>query len=179
MGPLDDEYEYGWNPQTGRTYSDAMGSVQWDNNGFLASPLSGTFTTGNGLVGGGTGNMFGNASSAVKNAINGMDTGTNWFGKNGVLPTVFQGLNAVGGLMQAYTGLKQLQFAREQLDASKDAFRTQFEANRTALADQARNASATNYAAHHGLAHSFNQDEQRQVADNEYNRVRDSYKSYV
>lgn len=177
MGYLDDVDEYGWNPQTGQTYSDTMGNVQWDSNGFLASPLSGTFAGGaTGLAGatGGIGNAIGN----VKNAL-GNNTGINWFGKSGMLPTVFQGLSAIGGLMQAYTGLKQLQFAREQLDASKDAFRTQFEANRTALADSARNAASTNYAAHHGLARSFNQDEQRQVADNEYNRVRDSYKSYV
>lgn len=150
-GPLDDEYEYPWlNP-------DVSGSTQ---RGVLGTP-----------------NVSWDGTRFIRNE-NGLANSNIW-GRNGMLPTVFQGLSAVGGLMQAYTGLKQLQFAREQLDASKNAFRTQFEANRTALADSARNAASTNYAAHHGLARSFNQDEQRQVADNEYNRVRDSYKSYV
>ena len=178
MGYLDDIDEYGWNPQTGQTYGDTMGNVQWDSNGFLASPLSGTFTNSpTGLV---NGNLFSNIAKSISGVADSINTGgSTWFGKSGILPTAFQGLSALGGLMQAYTGFKGLQLAKEQLQNSIKAFRTQFEANKTALADQARNASAVNYAAHHGLARSFNQDEQRQVADNEYNRVKNSYKSYI
>ena len=179
MGYLDDIDEYGWNPQTGQ-----IGGGGAPSSGVLLSPGVGwngdSFVRPDGgLINMGKTSAGTNFSNTIVNGNDGWLGGNSLWGRNGVLPTVFQGLSAVGGLMQAYTGLKQLQFAREQLDASKDAFRTQFEANRTALADSARNAASTNYAAHHGLARSFNQDEQRQVADNEYNRVRDSYKSYV
>ena len=104
---------------------------------------------------------------------------SSWFGKSGILPTAFQGLSALGGLMQAYTGFKGLQLAKDQLQNSIKAFRTQFDANKTSLANQGRNASATNYAMHNGLARSFNQDEQNRVADAEYDRINKSYKSYV
>lgn len=178
MGPLDDEYEYGWNPQTGQTYSDAMGGVQWDSNGFLASPLSGTFT--NSPTGLANGNPLSNIAKSISGIADNVNTGgSTWFGKSGILPTAFQGLSALGGLMQAYTGFKGLQLAKEQLQNSVNAFRTQFDANKTALADQGRNASATNYAMHNGLAKSFNQDEQKRVADAEYDRINKSYKSYV
>ena len=178
MGPLDDEWEYGWNPQTGQTYSDAMGDAQWDSNGFLASPLSGTFTSSpTGLAGG---NMFSNAAKSISGVADSIGNGgSSWFGKSGILPTAFQGLSALGGLMQAYTGFKGLQLAKEQLQNSIKAFRTQFDANKTSLANQGRNASATNYAMHNGLARSFNQDEQNRVADAEYDRINKSYKSYV
>jgi len=180
IGPLDDEWEYGWNPQTGRTLADAMASegVQWDSNGFLASPLSGTFTgSPNGLV---NGNMFSNAAKSASNAIDSLGAGgSSWFGKSGILPTAFQGLSALGGLMQAYTGLKGLGLMKDQLENSKNAFRTQFEANRNSLGEQVRNAAATNYAMHNGTARDFNESEQRQVADSEANRVKNSYKNYV
>ena len=177
MGYLDDVDEYGWNPQTGQTYGDTMGNVQWDSNGFLASPLSGTFTNSpTGLV---NGNSFSNIAKSISDTAGSINGGSSWFGKSGILPTAFQGLSALGGLMQAYTGFKGLQLAKEQLQNSVDAFRTQFDANKTALGDQARNASATNYAMHNGLAGSFNQDEQNRVADAERDRVKNSYKSYV
>ena len=159
-GPLDDEYEYPWlNPNNS---SFAQGSV-------LGAP--------NGLV---NGNMFSNATKSISDAMNNTDIGGNsWFGKSGILPTAFQGLSALGGLMQAYTGLKGLGVMKDQLETSKDAFRTQFDANRNSVGEQVRNAAATNYAMHNGTTRNFNENEQRQVADAEANRVKNSYKSYV
>ena len=159
-GPLDDEYEYPWlNP----------------NSSNLAQ--SGILGATNGLV---NGNMFSNARNSISNAMNSINAGGNsWFGKSGILPTAFQGLSALGGLMQAYTGLKGLGLMKDQLENSKNAFRTQFEANRNSLGEQVRNAAATNYAMHNGTTRDFNEGEQRQVADSEANRVKNSYKSYI
>ena len=79
-GPLDDEYEYPWlNP----------------NSSNLAQ--SGILGATNGLV---NGNMFSNARNSISNAMNSINAGGNsWFGKSGILPTAFQGLSALGGLM--------------------------------------------------------------------------------
>ena len=150
-GPLDDEFEYPWlNPNASGT----------SRSGVLGTP-----------------NVSWDGTNFTRNDM-GLG-GNSWFGKSGILPTAFQGLSALGGLMQAYTGLKGLGVMQDQLETSKDAFRTQFEANKTSLANQGRNASATNYAMHNGLARSFNQDEQNRVADAEYDRINRSYKSYV
>lgn len=159
-GPLDDEWEYPWlNP---------------NNPSFTQSNMLGA---SNGLV---NGNMFSNARKSISDAMNSLNAGGNsWFGKSGILPTAFQGLSALGGLMQAYTGLKGIGLMEDQLENSKNAFRTQFEANRNSLGEQVRNAAATNYAMHRGTARDFNEGEQRQVADSEANRVKNSYKSYI
>ena len=159
-GPLDDEWEYPWlNP---------------NNPSFTQGNILGV---SNGLV---NGNMFSNARNSISNAMNNLSVGGNsWFGKSGILPTAFQGLSALGGLMQAYSGLKGIGLMEDQLENSKNAFRTQFEANRNSLGEQVRNAAATNYAMHNGTARDFNEGEQRQVADSEANRVKNSYKSYI
>lgn len=159
-GPLDDEWEYSWlNP---------------NNPSFTQGNILGA---SNGLV---NGNMFSNARKSISDAMNSLNTsGNSWFGKSGILPTAFQGLSALGGLMQAYSGLKGIGVMEEQLDNAKDAFRTQFEANKTSLGEGVRNAAATNYAMHRGTARNFNEDEQRQVADAEANRVKNSYRNYV
>ena len=156
-------YKDGWVPDGG-TYSDGFG------NTVQTPDLSGEkFNL--------SADRF---SDIMDNArMDGLGGTSSIFGNKGVLPTMFQGLSALGGLMQAYTGFKGLQLAKEQLNNAKDAFRTQFDANKTALGDQARNASATNYAMHNGLAGSFNQAEQNRVADAERDRVKNSYKSYV
>lgn len=159
-GPLDDEYEYPWlNP---------------NNPSFTQGNILGA---SNGLV---NGNMFSNASKSISDAMNNINAGnSSWFGKSGILPTAFQGLSALGGLMQAYTGLKGLGLMEDQLENSKNAFRTQFEANKTSLGESVRNAAATNYAMQNGTARNFNESEQKQVADAEANRVKNSYKSYI
>jgi len=159
-GPLDDEWEYPWlNP---------------NNPSFTQSNMLGA---SNGLV---NGNMFSNARKSISDAMNSLNAGGNsWFGKSGILPTAFQGLSALGGLMQAYSGLKGIGLMEDQLENSKNAFRTQYEANRNSLGEQVRNAAATNYAMHNGTTRDFNENEQRQVADAEANRVKNSYKSYI
>jgi len=159
-GPLDDEWEYPWlNP---------------NNPSFTQSNMLGA---SNGLV---NGNMFSNSAKSISNAMNNIGGGgSSWFGKSGILPTAFQGLSALGGLMQAYSGLKGIGLMEDQLENSKNAFRTQFEANRNSLGEQVRNAAATNYAMHNGTTRDFNESEQRQVADSEANRVKNSYKSYI
>lgn len=127
------------------------------------------------------GNFLGYTPAGMEGAKLDLDLGggNSWFGKSGILPTAFQGLSALGGLMQAYTGLKGLGLMKDQLENSKNAFRTQFEANKTSIGEQVRNAAATNYAMHRGTARDFNENEQRQVADAEANRVKNSYKSYI
>ena len=159
-GPLDDEWEYPWlNP---------------NNPSFTQGNILGA---SNGLV---NGNMFSNARKSISDVMNSLNAGGNsWFGKSGILPTAFQGLSALGGLMKAYSGLKGIGLMEDQLENSKNAFRTQFEANRNSLGEQVRNAAATNYAMHHGTTRDFNEGEQRQVADAEANRVKNSYKSYI
>ena len=151
-GPLDDEWEYPWlNPSN---------SGLARRSGVLGTP-----------------NVTWDGTNFIRN-----DTGlggNSWFGKSGILPTAFQGLSALGGLMQAYSGLKGIGVMEEQLDNAKDAFTTQFEANKTSLGEGVRNAAATNYAMHRGTVRNFNEDEQRQVADAEANRVKNSYRNYV
>lgn len=169
------------------------GGLDWDkeaSNIFSNAGLAGYGSSGinadtvNNIGKDGTinwGNFLGYTPAGMEGAKLDLDLDNNasiW-GKNGMLPTMFQGLSAVGGLMQAYTGFKGLQLAKEQLQNSIKAFRTQYEANKTSLGEQARNAAATNYAMHNGTARDFNEGEQRQVADAEANRVKNSYKSYI
>ena len=173
LGPLDDEFEYPWlqNPTSGTTRSGVLLSpgMGWDGTNFIR-PDGGLVNMG--LTSAGT--KY--SDTIVNNGINGANS---IWGKNGMLPTMFQGLSALGGLMQAYSGFKGLELAKEQLENSKNAFRTQFEANRNSVGEQVRNAAATNYAMHNGTARDFNESEQRQVADSEANRVKNSYKNYV
>lgn len=160
---LDGIYKDGWIPDGG-TYSDGLGNMvktpDFTNESFNLSS-----------------DRYSNIMDNLRE--DGLGGANSVFGKNGLLPTMFQGLSAVGGLMQAYTGFKGLQLAKEQLQNSIKAFRTQYEANKTSLGEQARNAAATNYAMHNGTARDFNESEQRQVADSEANRVKNSYKSYI
>lgn len=169
------------------------GGLDWDkeaNNIFSNAGLAGY---GSSDIGAGTadnigkdgtinwGNFLGYTPAGMEGAkldLN-LDGSNSWFGKSGILPTAFQGLSALGGLMQAYTGLKGLGLMKDQLENSKNAFRTQFEANKTSIGEGVRNAAATNYAMHRGTARDFNENEQRQVADSEANRVKNSYKSYI
>lgn len=177
MGYLDDVDEYGWNPQTGQTYSDIMGNVQWDNNGFLASPLSGTFTGGaTGLAGaaGGIGNAIGN----VKNALGDNVGGASWFGKSGILPTAFQGLSALGGLMQAYTGFKGLELAKQQAENAANAFRTQWQNNVASTGLAAENAARVSYALSH-TGSNYNKNDQMARGQNARSDVESRYKNYV
>ena len=169
-----------WDKEANNIYSNA-GLAGYGSSGIDA----GTANIANNIGNDGTINwdsFLGYTPSGMEGAKLDLDLGSgsnSWFGKSGILPTAFQGLSALGGLMQAYTGLKGLGLMKDQLENSKNAFRTQFEANKTSVGEGVRNAAATNYAMHRGTARNFNEDEQRQVADAEANRVKNSYKSYI
>lgn len=160
---LDGIYKDGWVPDGG-TYSDGLGNMvktpDFTNESFDLS--SDRYS-----------DIMDNLREDGLGGVNSV------WGKNGMLPTLFQGLSAAGGLMQAYAGLKGLALQKEQLNNAKNAFRTQFEANKTSLGEGVRNAAATNYAMHRGTARDFNENEQKQVANTEANRVMNSYKNYV
>lgn len=55
--------------------------------------------------------------------MNAETPGAKWLGEGNILQTGAQGLQAIAGLGQAYTGYKQLGLAEDQLDFSRDAFK--------------------------------------------------------
>ena len=83
----------------------------------------------------------------------GYNTGnSNWFGNNGYLPTAFMGLQALGGLANAYTGLQQLQLARDQFDFSKNVANANLNNSVENYYNAIKNANRVGYALQGGYA---------------------------
>lgn len=55
----------------------------------------------------------------ILNKATGANNGINWFGKNGIIPGLAMGLDALGGLANAYIGNKAYNLAKQQFGFQK------------------------------------------------------------
>ena len=91
---------------------------------------------------------------------------SSWFGNNGYLPTAFMGLQALGGLANAYTGLQQLGLANKQYNFAKDAFNAQLGNSIENYGNAAANARRVAYALQGGYArNAFGGKSQKEAGD--------------
>ena len=116
-----------------------------------------------------TGNVSGPVAD-VANQIRTTDLTDNsnwsWFGNNGVLPTAFMGLQALGGLANAYTGLQQLGLANKQYNFAKNAFNAQLGNSIENYGNAAANARRVAYALQGGYARNvFGGKSQKEAGD--------------
>lgn len=110
-------------------------------------------------------NHIGYTASSWNNGNNG--NGWSWLGNNGVIPTAFGGLQALGGLANAYTGLQQLGLARKQFGFAKDAFNAQLGNSITNYGNAAANARRVAYALQGDYApRAFGTNSQQQAGEN-------------
>lgn len=78
--------------------------------------------------------------------------GNSWLGGQGILPVAFGGLQALGGLANAYTGLQQLQLARDQFDFSKNVANANLNNSVENYYNAIKNANRVGYALQGGYA---------------------------
>ena len=97
----------------------------------------------------------------------GYDTGnSSWFGNNGVLPTVFGGFQALGGILNGITGMQQLGLANKQYNFAKDAFNAQLGNSIENYGNAAANARRVAYALQGGYArNAFGGRSQKEAGD--------------
>lgn len=139
--------------------------------GFLVDVMPGTFTGSNQSssgTGDSSGGLFSNIGSTIKSGVDGVGGNSwSWLGNNGVLPTAFGGLSALGGLANAYTGLQQLGLARKQFGFAKDAFNAQLGNSITNYGNAAANARRVAYALQGDYApRAFGTNSQQQAGEN-------------
>ena len=100
-----------------------------------------------------------NAGLAVTNTANqignvdwGSSGGWDWLGKQGILPTAFQGLQALSGGLNAITGLQQLGLARDQYNFAKRVANANLNNSVENYYNAIKNANRVGYALQGGYA---------------------------
>ena len=92
--------------------------------------------------------------------------GSSWFGNNGILPTVFGGFQALGGILNGITGMQQLGLANKQYNFAKNAFNAQLGNSIENYGNAAANARRVAYALQGGYARSaFGGKSQKEAGD--------------
>ena len=104
----------------------------------------------------------------------GTDTGldssnsASWFGNNGILPTVFGGFQALGGVLNGITGMQQLGLANKQYNFAKNAFNAQLGNSIENYRNAAANARRVAYALQGGYARNVFGGQSQKEAGNAY-----------
>lgn len=113
------------------------------------------------------GGLVGGVANKINNVAGDWSNSWNWLGGNGILPTAFMGLQALGGLANAYTGLQQLGLARDQFDFSKNVANANLNNSVENYYNAIRNANRVGYALQGGYAKkAYGADSQEAAATN-------------
>ena len=93
--------------------------------------------------------------------------GLDWFGKNGILPTAFQGLQALSGGLNAITGLQQLALSRDQYNFARRVANANLNNSVENYYNAIKNANRIGYALQGGYARkAYGADSQELAATN-------------
>lgn len=78
--------------------------------------------------------------------------GNSWLGGQGILPTAFQGLQALTGGLNAFTGLQQLALAKDQYNLAKNVANANLNNSVENYYNAIKNANRVGYALQGGYA---------------------------